>query len=65
MNQAAFKKGVQALFKQQEKLLIRRNRKQAGGNGIFDRYEYPVLSAAHAHRLVRAFDAAWRTAKTV
>ena len=53
MNQTAFKKGVQALFKQQEKLLIRRNRKQAGGNGVFDRYEYPVLSAAHAPILWR------------
>jgi 4-O-beta-D-mannosyl-D-glucose phosphorylase len=53
MNQAAFKKSVQALFKQQEKLLIRRNRKQAGSNGIYDRYEYPVLSAAHAPILWR------------
>jgi len=48
MNQAAYKKSVQELFKQQEKLLVRRNRKSAGGNGIFDRYEYPVLTAAHA-----------------
>jgi 4-O-beta-D-mannosyl-D-glucose phosphorylase len=48
MNQAAFKKGVQELFKQQEKLLARRNRKSAGGNGVFDRYEFPVLTAAHA-----------------
>ena len=48
MNQAAFKKSVQKLFKQQEKLLTRRNRKLSGGNGIFDRYEFPVLTAAHA-----------------
>ena len=48
MNQAAFKKNIQSLFKQQEKLLTRRNRKAAGGNGIYDRYEYPVLTAAHA-----------------
>jgi hypothetical protein len=48
MNQAAFKKSVQALFKQQEKLLARRNRKVPGGNGIYDRYEFPVLTAAHA-----------------
>src|ERR1039457_2855829 len=53
MNQAAFKKSVQALFKQQEKLLVRRNRKQTGSNGVFDRYEYPVLSAAHAPILWR------------
>ena len=48
MNRAAFKKSVQGLFKQQEKLLARRNRKSPGGNGIFDRYELPVLTAAHA-----------------
>ena len=48
MNQAAFRKSVQELFKQQEKLLARRNRKSPGGNGVFDRYEFPVLTAAHA-----------------
>jgi 4-O-beta-D-mannosyl-D-glucose phosphorylase len=48
MNRAAFKKNVQELFKQQEKLLARRNRKLPGGNGIYDRYEFPVLTAAHA-----------------
>jgi 4-O-beta-D-mannosyl-D-glucose phosphorylase len=48
MDRAAFKKGVQELFKQQEKLLARRNRKAPGGNGIYDRYEFPVLTAAHA-----------------
>jgi 4-O-beta-D-mannosyl-D-glucose phosphorylase len=53
MNQAAFKKAVQALFKEQEKLLSRRNRKEAGGNGIYDRYEHPVVTAAHAPILWR------------
>jgi len=48
MNQAEFKKAVQRLFKQQEKLLSRRNRKSPGGNGIYDRYEFPVLTAAHS-----------------
>jgi 4-O-beta-D-mannosyl-D-glucose phosphorylase len=48
MDRAAFKKGVQELFKQQEKLLARRNRKSPGGNGIYDRFEFPVLTAAHA-----------------
>jgi 4-O-beta-D-mannosyl-D-glucose phosphorylase len=47
MNQAAFKKSMQNLFSQQEKLLNRRNRKSPGGNGIFDRYKFPVLTAAH------------------
>jgi 4-O-beta-D-mannosyl-D-glucose phosphorylase len=48
MTQASFKKSVQVLFKEQEKLLARRNRKATGGNGIYDRYEFPVLTAAHA-----------------
>jgi len=48
MNQAAFSKSLQDLVKMQEKLLSRRNRKSPVGNGIFDRYKNPVLTAAHA-----------------
>jgi 4-O-beta-D-mannosyl-D-glucose phosphorylase len=48
MNQAAFRKSVQELVKKQEKLLSRRNRTSPNGNGIFDRYQNPVLTAAHA-----------------
>jgi 4-O-beta-D-mannosyl-D-glucose phosphorylase len=48
MNQAEFRKCVQGLFRAQEKLLSRRNRKLPGGNGIYHRYEFPVLTAAHA-----------------
>jgi 4-O-beta-D-mannosyl-D-glucose phosphorylase len=48
MNQAEFKKAVQRLFKEQEKLLSRRNHKSPGGNGVYDRYEFHVLTAAHA-----------------
>ena len=48
MNQQEFSKQVQGLFKHQEKLLAQRNRKASGGNGIFDRWESPVLTAAHA-----------------
>ncbi len=48
MTQAEFKKRVQSLFKQQEKLLTQRNSKSSGGNGIYDRYENAVLTAAHA-----------------
>jgi 4-O-beta-D-mannosyl-D-glucose phosphorylase len=48
MTQAELKKKTQALFAQQEKLLNRRNSKAANGNGIYDRYAYPVLTAAHA-----------------
>jgi 4-O-beta-D-mannosyl-D-glucose phosphorylase len=53
MNSSAFKKSVQNLFRQQEKLLARRNPKLPGGNGVFDRYEFPVLTAAHAPILWR------------
>jgi 4-O-beta-D-mannosyl-D-glucose phosphorylase len=48
MNQTQFKKSAQNLFRQQEKLLTRRNRKATGGNGIYNRYQFPVLTAAHA-----------------
>jgi len=48
MKEAAFRERVQDLVKQQEKLLARRNRKARGGNGIYDRYRFPVLTAAHA-----------------
>jgi len=48
MNQAAFRKSVQELVKKQEKLLSRRNRTSPNGNGIFDRYQNPVLTAEHA-----------------
>jgi 4-O-beta-D-mannosyl-D-glucose phosphorylase len=53
MNQQEFAKQVQGLLKKQEKLLARRNRKASGGNGIFDRWELPVLTAAHAPILWR------------
>ena len=48
MTEAEFKKRIQGLFKQQEKLIARSNRKLPGSNGIFDRYQYSVLTAAHA-----------------
>lgn len=48
MRQAEFKKKVQALFAQHERLLKRRNARVPTGNGIYDRYRYPVLTAEHA-----------------
>jgi 4-O-beta-D-mannosyl-D-glucose phosphorylase len=48
MNQQEFAKQVQTLFKRQEKLLAQRNQTASGGNGIYDRWEFPVLTAAHA-----------------
>jgi 4-O-beta-D-mannosyl-D-glucose phosphorylase len=48
MKKAVFRKSVQELLKRQEILLSRRNEKSPGENGIVQRYEYPVLTAAHA-----------------
>jgi len=48
MNKAEFKKRIEALFKQHEKLATRKNRKLQFGNGTFDRYAFPVLTAEHA-----------------
>ncbi|WGQ15679.1 glycoside hydrolase family 130 protein [Sphingobacterium faecium] len=42
-----FESRLQLLTQKQEELLVRKNKKKAIGNGIFDRYEYPVLTAAH------------------
>ncbi len=42
-----FKKRLEHLLENHEELIERSNYKQKGGNGIFDRYEYPVLTAAH------------------
>lgn len=42
-----FEKRMQALQLAQETLLKRKNRKLELGNGIFDRYEFPVLTAQH------------------
>ena len=47
MNQAEFKKKTQALVSGHEKLLKRRNSKVPNGNGIYDRYKHPVLTADH------------------
>jgi 4-O-beta-D-mannosyl-D-glucose phosphorylase len=39
---------IKALFIEHETLVTRRNEIQGGGNGIYERYRYPVLTAAHA-----------------
>ena len=48
MDKREFDRGVQKLFKDYEALINRANPKEAGGNGIFDRYQYPILTAEHA-----------------
>lgn len=47
MNQAEFRRKVQELSKRHEKLIARKNVEVQGGNGIFDRFAYPVLTAEH------------------
>lgn len=42
-----FEKRLQALRKANEELTARRNEKEKLGNGIYDRYCYPVLTAQH------------------
>lgn len=42
-----FKTRLAKLREEHEALLTRRNQRAGTGNGIFDRYEYPVLTGAH------------------
>ncbi len=46
MKEADFKKRVQELCKQHEKLVTRRNHRVPNGNGVCERYAFPVLTAA-------------------
>ncbi len=43
-----FEKRLSALIKDQDRLLARPNTRQASGNGIFERYQFPVITAEHA-----------------
>ena len=47
MNKTKFATKLKSLQQQHEKLIRRKNRPQKYGNGIFDRYENPVLTAEH------------------
>jgi len=47
MTNATFQRELTRLQRQHKTLLARRNRKHADGNGIFERYEFPVLTAEH------------------
>lgn len=47
MPTATFKSRLKQLQRTHQQLLRRRNLPQRDGNGIFDRYEFPVLTAAH------------------
>jgi 4-O-beta-D-mannosyl-D-glucose phosphorylase len=47
VNKTDFAKKLKQLQQRHARLIRRKNRPQKGGNGIFDRYENPVLTAAH------------------
>jgi hypothetical protein len=49
MNQAEPRWQVQELPNNYEKLLAQENRRIEAGNGVFDRYAFPVLTAEHGH----------------
>src|SRR5436853_3865317 len=48
MNRMEFDARLQNLMRAHEELVTRRNVKALNGNGIFDRYINPILTAAHA-----------------
>ena len=48
-----FSKRLKLLEHSYKQLVTRQNKKQELGNGIFDRYEHPVLTSAHAPLLWR------------
>lgn len=48
MSRVLFEKRLKDLLKNHKELVERKNEKEEIGNGIFDRYKYPVLTAEHA-----------------
>jgi 4-O-beta-D-mannosyl-D-glucose phosphorylase len=48
MKEQEFNSKISSLFESHETLTMTRNEKQSEGNGIYDRYRDPVLTAAHA-----------------
>ena len=47
MSKITFHTKLKRLQREHGQLIRRPNRPQKGGNGIFDRYEHPVLTAEH------------------
>src|SRR5664279_3130463 len=47
MNEREYGNRAQGLFRQHEKLITRKNAKARSGNGVYDRYVNPVLTAEH------------------
>jgi 4-O-beta-D-mannosyl-D-glucose phosphorylase len=42
-----FKKKLNAIAQEHERLIKQKNKKQKSGNGIYDRYVYPIITARH------------------
>jgi 4-O-beta-D-mannosyl-D-glucose phosphorylase len=47
MTKKVFQQKLQSMERDHRRLISRRNRRQKRGNGIFDRYEHPVLTAEY------------------
>ena len=47
MNSELFIEKVEALRKHHEELLTRKNEPQPCGNGIYEKYRFPILTAEH------------------
>lgn len=47
MKKKLFLKRLKDLNQKHQQLLARKNKQRKSGNGIFDRYKYPVLTAKH------------------
>src|SRR5262249_43855018 len=48
MTKQAFNQRLKLLRQEHQKLVRRKNRREKLGNGIFERYKHPVLTAEHA-----------------
>ncbi len=47
MKRAKFDKKLNLIFKEHRKLIKRKNRKVKKGNGVYEQYKFPVLTAEH------------------
>jgi 4-O-beta-D-mannosyl-D-glucose phosphorylase len=47
MTKQEFRKKIQVLARDHERFVRQKNKKQRYGNGVFDRYEYPIVTARH------------------
>ncbi len=60
MTEKEFDAGVKKLFDDHSALINRKNNKKDGGNGIYDRYVFPILTREHAPVFWR-YDLSYKT----